>query len=114
MLKLSRRTTVVFADHQIGLVAPYLSSMRQDHRFREREAVTFAYFAQVVSRRVDSLVTVGPHLRRRLSLSEIHTVPAIALHAVPLTSAWIKVHIAGPVVLGPDSESDQRVVAAVL
>ena len=95
----------------VGLVAPYLAYMRQDRRFRPGEAVTSSYFAQVLSRHFDWLVTVDPHLHRRNSLSEIYSVPAVALHAAPLLSEWIAREIANPVLIGPDSESDQWVAA---
>lgn len=95
----------------VGLVAPYLPYMRQDKRFREGEAVTSTCFAQIISRWVDWLVTVDPHLHRRSSLSEIYTIPATSLHAAPLISSWIKTHVSAPVLVGPDSESSQWVAA---
>ncbi len=96
---------------EVGLAAPYLPYMRQDRRFREGEALTSTYFAQIVSRWVDWLVTVDPHLHRHSSLSEIYTIPATSLSATSLVSAWIKTHVDRPVLVGPDSESDQWVGA---
>ena len=93
----------------VGLLCPYLAYMRQDRRFQPGEAITSAYFAQILSRAVDWLVTIDPHLHRRSSLSEIYTVPALALHAAPLISSWIKKSVQNPLLIGPDAESAQWV-----
>lgn len=95
----------------VGLVSPYLPYMRQDRRFRPGEAVTSTYFAEILTRRVDWLVTVDPHLHRRSSLSEIYAKPAVALHAAPLIAAWIREAIDQPLLVGPDAESVQWVAA---
>jgi ribose-phosphate pyrophosphokinase len=95
----------------VGLVAPYLAYMRQDRRFQPGEAVTSTYFAQLLSGHFDWLVTVDPHLHRRSSLAEIYSIPAEAVHAAPLISAWVAREVAEPVFIGPDSESAQWVAA---
>jgi ribose-phosphate pyrophosphokinase len=95
----------------VGLVAPYLAYMRQDRQFKPGEAVTSAIFAESLSRHVDWLVTVDPHLHRRSGLGEIYSVPATALHAAPLLSAWIAANVARPLLIGPDGESAQWVAA---
>ena len=96
---------------RVGLVAPYLAYMRQDHRFREGEGVTSTYFAHVLSTAVDWLVTVDPHLHRRATLAEIYTIPGVAVHAAPVISAWIRSNVPRPLLVGPDSESAQWVTA---
>ena len=63
---------------RVGLIAPYLAYMRQDHRFQPGEAITSGTFAGIVSGEIDWLVTVDPHLHRRSSLDEIYSVPARA------------------------------------
>jgi ribose-phosphate pyrophosphokinase len=93
----------------VGLVAPYLAYMRQDRRFRTGEAVTSGYFAKILSREIDWLVTVDPHLHRRGSLAEIYDIPARVLHAAPLVSEWIHKEVERPLLVGPDSESEQWV-----
>jgi ribose-phosphate pyrophosphokinase len=93
----------------ITLVAPYLSYMRQDKAFQPGEAITSAYFAALLSSFSDSLVTIDPHLHRRSSLQEIYSIPCQVLHASSLISAWIKRHVKDPVLIGPDSESEQWV-----
>lgn len=95
----------------VGLVCPYLAYMRQDRRFQPGEAVTSSYFARLLSKEVDWLVTVDPHLHRRTTLSEVYSVPALVLHAMPLISEWIKEHVERPLIVGPDSESEQWVAA---
>jgi ribose-phosphate pyrophosphokinase len=95
----------------VGLVAPYLAYMRQDRRFQPGEAVTSADFARLLSGEIDWLVTVDPHLHRRGALSEIYSVPAVALHTAPLLAGWIRDNVAQPLLVGPDSESAQWVAA---
>lgn len=95
----------------VGLVAPYLAYMRQDRAFNQGEAVTSEIFAKALSSHFDWLITVDPHLHRRSALGEIYSVPALALHAAPLLSAWIAANMARPILIGPDSESEQWVAA---
>jgi ribose-phosphate pyrophosphokinase len=94
---------------RVGLVAPYLAYMRQDHRFKDGEAVTSTYFARLISSTFDWLVTVDPHLHRHASLNEIYTIPGRIVHAAPALSEWIRQNVAAPLVVGPDSESEQWV-----
>lgn len=94
---------------RVGLIAPYLAYMRQDTRFRPGEAVSSAYFAKVLSCVVDALVTVDPHLHRRSALSEIYAVPSAIVHAAPVIAEWIRDNVQRPVLIGPDSESEQWV-----
>ena len=96
---------------KVGLVAPYLAYMRQDKRFNPGEAVSSIYFAKVLSSWIDWLVTVDPHLHRRSSLDEIYSVPSATVHAAPLVSEWIRGAISAPLLIGPDSESEQWVAA---
>lgn len=96
---------------QVGLVAPYLAYMRQDKRFHPGEAITSDYFARMLSRQIDWLVTVDPHLHRRESLADIYSVPTHLAHAAPLIASWIKREVERPLLIGPDSESAQWVAA---
>lgn len=93
----------------VTLVAPYLAYMRQDKRFQAGEAVTSNHFADLLSREFDRLVTVDPHLHRHAALAEIYSIPATALHAAPLLAAWIAREVRDPLLVGPDSESEQWV-----
>jgi ribose-phosphate pyrophosphokinase len=96
---------------QVGLVAPYLAYMRQDHRFKPGEAVTSREVARLLSGAFDWLVTVDPHLHRYTSLAEIYRIPTRVAHAAPLVSQWIKANVQQALVIGPDSESEQWVSA---
>jgi len=91
------------------LVAPYLAYMRQDKVFNEGEGVTSAYFGKLISGFADSITTVDPHLHRISSLGEVYHIPNKVIHAADAISKWIKENIENPVLIGPDSESEQWV-----
>ena len=93
----------------VGLVSPYLAYMRQDRRFQAGEAVTSTYFARILSSQIDWMVTVDPHLHRRSSLAEIYNIPTAAIHAAPLISDWVRGNVTAPLLIGPDTESEQWV-----
>lgn len=95
----------------VALMTPYLPYMRQDHRFLSGEAVTSRIFARLVSTHFDALVTVDPHLHRYAALEEIYSIPARRVCAAPAIAQWIRAHVGNPVVIGPDSESEQWVAA---
>ncbi len=94
----------------VGLIAPYLSYMRQDRRFVDGEAVTSRIFAKQISQMVDWLVTVDPHLHRYHSLDEIYSIPTRVVHATPMLAAWLSTQT-NAVLIGPDAESEQWVSA---
>lgn len=96
---------------KVGLVAPYLAYMRQDRRFKPGEAVTSRQVARLLSDAFDWLVTVDPHLHRYSSLADIYRIPTHVVHAAPLVSEWIKANVTNPLIIGPDSESEQWVAA---
>jgi ribose-phosphate pyrophosphokinase len=94
---------------RVTLVSPYLPYMRQDTRFQSGEVVTSRIFAKLLSDTIDGLVTVDPHLHRFETLDEIYAIPSRVQHAAPAIAAWIQAHIDRPVIVGPDSESQQWV-----
>ncbi len=94
---------------RVILIAPYLAYMRQDKRFNPGEAITSSYFASLISGFADELITIDPHLHRRNTLSEIYSIPSQVIHAADHISNWIKNNIEKPVLVGPDSESEQWV-----
>ena len=96
---------------KVGLISPYLAYMRQDRRFKPGEAVTSRQVARLLSEAFDWLVTVDPHLHRYGALGEIYTIPTRVVHAAPLISQWIKSNVTSPLIIGPDSESEQWVSA---
>ncbi len=94
---------------RVILASPYLAYMRQDTRFHPDEGISARYFAALLSRYCDGLVTVDPHLHRMKSLDEAYSVPTRVVHAAPFIADWIQSNIQRPVVMGPDSESAQWV-----
>lgn len=93
----------------IGLVAPYLAYMRQDIRFHDGEAINAKIFAQLISAHFDWLIAVDPHLHRIHNLSDVYSIPQRTLSAVPLLAQWLEREVAKPLLIGPDSESEQWV-----
>jgi ribose-phosphate pyrophosphokinase len=96
---------------RIGLVCPYLAYMRQDKRFLPGEAISSVHFAKLLSEAADWLITVDPHLHRHHSLGEIFSIPAVEVHAAPYLAAWIIENVPAPILIGPDSESEQWVAS---
>ena len=92
----------------IGLVAPYLSYMRQDTRFQAGEAISSRIFAAELSQHFDWLVTVDPHLHRYDELNAIYSIPTVVTHAAPLLAAWLQTQ-SEILLVGPDAESLQWV-----
>lgn len=96
---------------RVGLIAPYLGYLRQDKRFKDGEGITSQIFGSLLSRAVDWIVTVDPHLHRYRALNEIYAIPCHAAHAAPLLAQWIQTRVNSPLLIGPDSESVQWVTA---
>ena len=96
---------------RVGLVAPYLGFMRQDHRFVAGEGITSTYFATMLSSVVDWIVTVDPHLHRWPTLDAIYRVPSTVVASAPAIAEWIKREVPRPLLIGPDAESVQWVEA---
>lgn len=110
-LVFAARTAREMGATAVNLVAPYLAYMRQDKRFQEGEAISSIHFAVLLSQMFDNLVTVDPHLHRRSDLGEIFSIPTRVEHAATLLAEWIKINVERPLVIGPDSESEQWVSA---
>lgn len=96
---------------RVGLVAPYLAFMRQDSQFKTGEGITSRYFADLVSRAVDWLVTVDPHLHRHSSLEGLYTIPTTIARSATAIARWIAAEVEQPFLIGPDAESLQWVSA---
>lgn len=94
---------------QVGFICPYLSYMRQDKEFNSGEGITSVIFAQFISVHFSWLITVDPHLHRHKAMGEIYSIPTKVVHAASDISKWIKEKIKNPVLIGPDSESEQWV-----
>ncbi len=100
------------AEH-VTLVAPYLCYMRQDIAFQAGEAVSQRIVGKYLAQLFDGLVTVDPHLHRIRKLDE--AIPlgdsARALTAAPLLGALAADQLDQPILLGPDEEAAQWVMA---
>jgi ribose-phosphate pyrophosphokinase len=92
---------------RVGLVAPYLAYMRQDHAFHEGETVSAAHFARLLSGSVDWLVTVEPHLHRIAALDSIYSIPARAVRVSDEIAGWVAREVPNGIIIGPDTESGQ-------
>jgi ribose-phosphate pyrophosphokinase len=106
-LHFSAATVRELGARRVGLVAPYLGYMRQDHRFLPGQSRSAHAFAKLLSTSFDWLVTVDPHLHRISSLDEIFSIPATSVSAMPAVSEFIAAHVQNPVLIGPDRESAQ-------
>lgn len=94
---------------KVFLVAPYLAYLRQDCRFHAGEAITSRSYASLLSGAFDALVTVDPHLHRYQALGEIYRVPTRAVRSAPQIAHWVRAQVERPLLIGPDSESEQWV-----
>lgn len=103
------KTLKEFRASPVTLVSPYLAYMRQDKRFTDGECISSELFATLLSSFVDKLITIDPHLHRRISLDEIYPIHTSVIHVSHLVSKWINEKIQQPVLIGPDSESEQWV-----
>jgi ribose-phosphate pyrophosphokinase len=92
---------------RVGLVAPYLAYMRQDAAFNPGECATTGPFGKLLSSMVNWMVTVDPHLHRHHDLAEIYTIPTRVVPAAPAIGRWLAANVPQPLVIGPDSESEQ-------
>lgn len=93
----------------VGLVAPYLPYMRQDRRFQPGETVSAVLVSGWISRQVDWLVTVDPHLHRIRDLAQVYNIPTRVVHAAADVAAWVRAQVPQPLLVGPDEESAQWV-----
>jgi ribose-phosphate pyrophosphokinase len=103
------RTLRELGAKKIIFCAPYLAYMRQDKLFNQGEALTSKYYAELLSRVFDGLVTLDPHLHRYDSLNDIYRCETTLLHATDPIANWLELNIQNPLLIGPDSESKQWV-----
>jgi len=96
-----------YGARHIILIAPYLAYLRQDHRFQAGESISAWYYASLLSRYFDALVTVEPHLHRIDSLGEIFKIASYRVEAAHAVGEWISQNIETALVIGPDRESER-------
>ena len=111
-LMLAAATARSHGVHRLILVAPYLCYQRQDTAFRAGEAVSQQIVGAFLARYFDELIAVDPHLHRVDSIAEaIPCRRAVSCTATPLMAAFLRRQTNNPLLLGPDSESEQWVAA---
>ncbi len=110
-LYLAASTLRELGARRVLLLAPYLPYMRQDRAFAPGEGVSARQVAGLLSRSVDALVTVDPHLHRIASLDQIFSIPTRVVAAAPWLAGWIAREVREPLLIGPDAESAQWVSA---
>lgn len=103
------KTLKEFRASSVILVAPYLAYMRQDQRFTDGECISSGLFATLISSFIDTLITIDPHLHHGTSMEEIYSIHCAVLNSAALISKWIKENVDKPVLICPDSESEQWV-----
>ena len=109
-LLLAIRTLRSSGVKRITLVAPYLCYMRQDKAFHPGEAISQQVIGRFLADLVDDLITVDAHLHRVETLQQaIPLKNAINLSAASVLGAFLQQQHIQPLLLGPDSESQQWV-----
>lgn len=100
---------------QAYLVAPYLCYMRQDIEFEPGQAVSQLIIGELLSSRIEGVITVDPHLHRINDLSEsfthCKTKSLLAARVIGSYLAEQKLN-SDRILVGPDEESEQWVRAA--
>jgi ribose-phosphate pyrophosphokinase len=112
-LLIAAQTARALGARHLALVAPYLAYMRQDMEFVPGEAVSQRIVGRFLASQFDAIVTVDPHLHRVATLQEAAPVA----HATVLTGAGVLSDLIvqrrnRPLLVGPDSESEQWVAFA--
>jgi len=112
-LLLAAETARQLGAEHVTLVAPYLCYMRQDIAFQAGEAISQRIVGKHLASLFNGVVTVDPHLHRIRRLDE--AIPlgeaARALTAAPLLGALAADQLDDPILLGPDEEAAQWVLA---
>ena len=112
LLLVSRQARELGA-RQLVLVAPYLAYMRQDIAFNPGEIVSQQVIGHFLADLFDAVITVDPHLHRIRTLDEaVPLKQAISLSGAPMLAELIAQHHDKPLLIGPDAESAQWIVAA--
>ena len=91
---------------RVVLVAPYMPYLRQDTVFHPGEPLSRDVIGAVLGQAFDRVVTVEPHLHRTADLAPVFAGTEVTvLSAADLIARRLSL-AAGPVVVGPDAESE--------
>ena len=94
------------------LLAPYLCYMRQDKAFHPGEVVSQKIIGAFLAHYFDAVVTVDAHLHRISRLSQaIPLQQATNLSAAETMGRFLRGRCERPLLVGPDTESEQWVAA---
>jgi ribose-phosphate pyrophosphokinase len=99
------RTARELGASSVALMAPYFPYMRQDKMFCYGEVASIHVLGEILSKILDEIYILDPHLHREKNLGHIFTIPAHKLTANPLIVDYIKNNIKHPLIVGPDWES---------
>jgi len=111
-LLLAAKTARELGAKELTLVAPYLCYMRQDKAFHPGEVISQTIVGKFLADLFDNVITVDPHLHRIQYLEQaIPARNAVTLSATSLMAEFLYESCKNPVLLGPDSESEQWVSA---
>lgn len=95
---------------RITLVAPYLCYMRQDMAFHPGEAISQQIIGEWLGQLFDRIITVDPHLHRIERLNQaVPSADSITLSATGPMAEFLARRPNPPLLIGPDSESEQWV-----
>lgn len=111
-LLLAARTARELGAKALTLVAPYLCYMRQDKAFHPGEVVSQTIVGRFLADLFDNVITVDPHLHRIERLEQaVPANQAVTLSATSLMADFLQNQFEDPILMGPDSESEQWVSA---
>ena len=74
---------------EVIYVAPYLGYLREDNRKEKGECVGSKVIGDILSRNVDSIVTVEPHFHQHSKLKEIFSVPLHKLECGEVLRSYV-------------------------
>jgi len=94
---------------KVILVAPYLPYMRKDKRYESGECISCKAFADIISKSLESVYVIDPHLNKGLKLSDLFSIKAVQLTSNPYIIDYIKRNIKNPLIVGPDKGSLEMV-----
>lgn len=95
---------------RISLVVPYLCYMRQDKAFHPGEAISQQIVGRFLAELLDDLITVDAHLHRINHLQQAIPLDNVMnLSAASILGQYLVQQHINPLLLGPDSESEQWV-----
>lgn len=97
---------------KITLIAPYMCYMRQDAAFQPGEIISQQAIGGLLAEHFDSVITVDAHLHRVKTLAEaIPAKIAVNVFATQPIAKFLEKQFKNPLLIGPDSESEQWVQA---